>query len=239
MKNNVVAVIAAGGRGVRMGAGIPKQYIKIGGKPVVIHTLLKFLPLGFDSILLLVPNESVPFAKRMLREYSISGVDVIAGGKTRNDTILNAVSFLRQRDELDESTILVTHDSVRPFVSEKTILDSVKTCREKGICTAAIKATDTIIRGNARVTEHFDRSEMLQVQTPQTFNAMRFESLYTSLDESRKLLATDCTRLFSLAGDNVYIIEGDKENIKLTYESDLAFAEGYLMYLNGSHKHTN
>lgn len=221
-------MIAAGGRGTRMGADIPKQYIKIGGKPVVVHTLMKFLPLDFDRILLLVSKDSVSFAKNLLKEYSVSGVDVIPGGKTRNDTILNAVRFLRSNDELDESTVLVTHDSVRPFVSERVILESIKTCREKGICTAAIKATDTIVRGNGQVTELFDRSEMLQVQTPQTFNAMRFESLYASLDDDRKLLATDCTRLFSLAGDAVYIVEGDKENIKLTYKSDLAFAEGYL-----------
>lgn len=231
MKNNAVAVIAAGGIGARMGTDIPKQYIKLCGKPVVVHTLLKFLPLGLDRILLLVPGETVKFAIDMLKEYSVSGVDVIRGGQTRNETILNAVSFLRQNGELDESTILLTHDSVRPFVSERCILESIKTCREKGACTAAVKATDTVVRGNSEVLELFDRSEMLQVQTPQTFNAVRFESLYTSLDEKQKLLATDCTRLFTLAGDTVYIVTGDKENIKLTYKSDLAFAEGYLRHL--------
>lgn len=232
MKENKTAVIAAGGSGTRMGSEIPKQYIKIGGSPVIIHTLKKFLDIGFDQILVLVPESFIEYTRDLLCEYEISGVHVLAGGNSRNETILNAIDYLRQQNELNDSTILLTHDAVRPFVNKRMILKNLKVCAEKGPCTTAIFATDTIAKGKNTVEEIFDRNQMLQIQTPQTFNALRFEKIWKSLSDSEKELATDCSRLFSLAGEKVFTVSGDVANIKLTYKSDIAFAEGYLAFMN-------
>ncbi|MCD8328947.1 MAG: 2-C-methyl-D-erythritol 4-phosphate cytidylyltransferase [Ruminococcus sp.] len=231
MKNNRVAVIAAGGSGSRMGASLPKQYIKIGGEPIIIHTLRQFTACDFDRILALVPIDYVKYTTELLKEYEISGVTVISGGKTRNDTILKAISFLREQGELDASTILLTHDSVRPFVTRRIIEENLEVCTSSGTCTTAIPATDTIVMGGEEVEEIFDRSKMQLVQTPQTFKALRFEEIYSSLTDEQKELATDCTRLFTLAGEKVYTVSGDMANIKLTYQSDIAFAEGYVKWL--------
>lgn len=232
LKKNKVAVIAAGGSGTRMGADIPKQYIKIGGCPVLIHTVRHFLDVDFDRILILVPSDYEKYTCDLLCEYGISGVQVVVGGASRNETILKAIDFLRDNGELDRSTIILTHDSVRPFITQRIIQENLKTCAEKGPCTTAIPATDTIVRGKSTVTEIFDRSQMLQIQTPQTFNALRFEEIWNSLSDTEKELATDCTRLFTLAGEKVFIVKGEISNIKLTYKNDIAFAEGYLAYIN-------
>lgn len=228
LKNNKIAVIAAGGSGTRMGAMIPKQYIKIGGCPVLIHTVRHFLHGDFDNVLILVPADYEKYTCDLLCEYDISNVQVLIGGSSRNETILRAIDFLRENGELDESTIILTHDSVRPFINKQIISQNLKTCAEKGPCTTAIFATDTIAKGKNTVEEIFDRNQMLQIQTPQTFNALRFEKIWKSLSDSEKELATDCTRLFTLAGEKVFTVSGDVSNIKLTYKSDLAFAEGYL-----------
>lgn len=232
LRENKVAVIAAGGSGTRMGAEIPKQYIKIGGCPVLIHTIKNFLEVDFDRILVLVPVDYEKYTCDLLCEYGISDVNVAVGGNSRNETILKAIDFLRENDELDESTIILTHDSVRPFISKRILLDNLKTCAEKGPCTTAIPATDTIAKGNITVDKLFDRSQMLQIQTPQTFNALRFEEIWYSLSDAEKELATDCTRLFTLIGEKVFTVPGEISNIKLTYKSDIAFAEGYLAYIN-------
>ena len=231
LKHNKVAVIAAGGSGTRMGADIPKQYIKIGGCPVLIHTVRHFLDVDFDRILILVPGEYEKYTCDLLCEYGISGVQVVVGGASRNETILKAIDFLRDNGELDRSTIILTHDSVRPFINKRIIKENLKMCAEKGPCTTAVPATDTIVRGKNTVAEIFDRSQMLQIQTPQTFNALRFEEILNSLSDTEKELATDCTRLFTLAGEKVFIVEGETSNIKLTYKSDIAFAEGYLAFM--------
>lgn len=232
MKENKIAVIAAGGSGTRMGADIPKQYIKIGGCPVLIHTIKHFLDVDFDRILVLVPENYKKYTCDLLDEYGISGIHVLAGGNSRNKTILKAIDFLRENGELDKSTIILTHDSVRPFINKRIISDNLKMCIQKGPCTTAIHATDTIVMGQDTVEKIFDRSRMLQIQTPQTFNALRFEEIWHSLSDTEKELATDCTRLFTLAGEKVFTVEGEISNIKLTYKSDIAFAEGYLAYLN-------
>ncbi len=233
LKNNRVAVIAAGGSGSRMGASLPKQYIKIGGEPIIIHTLRQFTACEFDRVLVLVPIDYVKYTAELLKEYKISGVTVISGGKTRNDTILKAIGFLREQGELDESTILLTHDSVRPFVTKRMIEENLEACASLGTCTTAIPATDTIVMGGAQVEEIFDRSKMQQVQTPQAFKALRFEEIYNYLTDEQRELATDCTRLFTLAGEKVYTVLGDVANIKLTYQSDIAFAEGYVKWQRG------
>ena len=227
MKENKVAVIAAGGSGTRMGTEIPKQYIEIGGSPVIIHTIKKFTDVGFDRILVLVPESFTGYTRDLLCEYGISGVHV-----SRNETILNAIDYLSQQNELDESTILLTHDAVRPFVNKSIILENLKVCTGKGPCTTAISATDTIVKGGDTIDEIFDRKQMLQIQTPQTFKALRFLKIYNSLSTEEKELATDCSRLFTLAGEKVYTVLGDISNIKLTYKSEIAFAEGYLAYMD-------
>lgn len=232
MKENKVAVIAAGGSGTRMGTEIPKQYIEIGGSPVIIHTIKKFTDVGFDRILVLVPESFTGYTRDLLCEYGISGVHVLAGGNSRNETILNAIDYLSQQNELDESTILLTHDAVRPFVNKSIILENLKVCTGKGPCTTAISATDTIVKGGDTIDEIFDRNQMLQIQTPQTFKALRFLKIYNSLSTEEKELATDCSRLFTLAGEKVYTVLGDISNIKLTYKSEIAFAEGYLAYMD-------
>lgn len=225
MPQNSVAIIAAGGRGSRMGLDIPKQYAIISDAPVIVHTIRAFSSLSLKRILVLVPEDHLEYTKKLLSNYGVVSADVLCGGETRNDTIQNAVKFLHDQGELDDDTVLITHDSVRPFVTKRLILECIESARKNGACTAAIPAVDTIVKADSFVNGILNRSELMQVQTPQAFNAKLFEKVCASLDEQEKALATDCTRLFTLAGEKVAVVKGESFNLKLTYKTDLAIAK--------------
>lgn len=225
MPQNSVAIIAAGGRGSRMGLNIPKQYTIISNAPVIVHTIRAFSSLSLKRILVLVPEDRLEYTKKLLSDYGVAGADVLCGGKTRNDTIQNAVKFLHDQGEIDDGTVLITHDSVRPFVTKRLILECIESARKNGACTVAIPAVDTIVKADSFVNGILNRDELMQVQTPQAFNAKLFEKVCSSLDEQEKALATDCTRLFTLAGEKVAVVKGESFNLKLTYKTDLAIAK--------------
>ena len=127
---NAYAAILAGGSGTRMGnPDKPKQFLMLGSKPILVHTVEKFCVSGeFDAVLVLCPETWVQQTKDLLAKYSphyAQEVTVIAGGATRNDTVTNAVSFIEDSFPVDDDTVLVTHDAVRPFVTHRIIADNL------------------------------------------------------------------------------------------------------------------
>lgn len=226
MPKNSIVIIAAGGTGTRMGAKLPKQFIEVAGAPIIVHTLRAFEGIPFKRKLVLVPSDTVDFTEKLLREYSIEGTTVLEGGDTRNGTVQNAVKYLESKGELDSKTVLLTHDSVRPFITKRLILECIESARANSACTAAIPAVDTIVKGGSFIEGILNRDELYQVQTPQAFLAEDFIEVTGALTEGEFKNATDCTRLFTLAGKPVAIVKGEAFNIKLTYKTDLAMAEG-------------
>ncbi|ETS98740.1 2-C-methyl-D-erythritol 4-phosphate cytidylyltransferase domain protein, partial [Fusobacterium sp. CM21] len=114
----VFAVICAGGIGSRMGnAEKPKQYLNIGGKPIILHTIEKFVVNeSFEKIIVLVPESWITYTKDIINKHlkGIEKVEVIAGGTDRNSTIMNSIKYIEDNFTLDDDTIIVTHDAVRP-----------------------------------------------------------------------------------------------------------------------------
>ena len=234
--SGIYAVVLAGGVGARMGhQDKPKQYLEIGGKPILIHTLEKFyIESDFHKVIVLCPKEWIAHTKNLVRKFLPEGaekrVEVIAGGKTRNETIMNAIDHIESSGELDEDTIIVTHDSVRPFVTKRIIEENIKYAREVGACDTAMSATDTIVISddNDFISEIPDRRKMYQGQTPQTFNAVRLKELYESLSDEEKEILTDAAKIFVMKGERVHIVEGEVFNIKITYPYDLRVAEALI-----------
>lgn len=233
-KNNVFAAILAGGIGTRMGnVEKPKQYLKIGGKPIIVHTIEKFL-LNEDmqAVIVLTPKQWVNHTKDLVKKYIPSGLDihVIKGGADRNGTIMNAINFIETNFGLDDDTVIVTHDSVRPFVSHRIIADNVKFALKYGACDTVIPATDTIVcsEDNEVITEIPDRSKMYQGQTPQSFKAKKLKDMYLGLSEDEKKILTDACKIMVLKGEKVYLVEGETGNMKITYPYDLKVAEALL-----------
>lgn len=233
-KKNVFAAILAGGIGTRMGnVEKPKQYLNICGKPIIIHTIEKFvLNEDMEAIIVLTPKQWVNHTKDLVKKHipTVNNIFVIEGGADRNGTIMNAINFIETNYDLNDDTVIVTHDSVRPFVSHRIIADNVKFALEFGACDTVIPATDTIVRseGGEIITEIPDRSQMYQGQTPQSFKAKKLKDMYLGLSDEEKKILTDACKIMVLKGEKVYLVEGETSNMKITYPYDLKVAEALL-----------
>ena len=197
----IFGVVLAGGIGSRMGnVDKPKQYLLVGEKPIIIHTLERFYVQNeFEKIIVLCPEEWVSHTKNLIKKYmkDTERIVVLQGGDTRNETIMNSLRYIEKEYGLDDDTIVVTHDSVRPFVTQRIIEENIKYAKEYGACDTAVAATDTIVysKDNVLISDIPDRSKMYQGQTPQTFNALKLKNLYESLTEEEKATLTDAAKI--------------------------------------------
>lgn len=230
----IYAVIAAGGIGSRMGnMEKPKQYLKIKDKPIIVHTVEKFfINSKFRKVLILCPDQWVSYTKELLAKYLPENdkVLVLKGGDTRNETIMNAIKYIEEADGLNDETIIVTHDAVRPFVSARIIDENIEGAIRYGATDTVVPATDTIVESinGTTISSIPDRSKLYQGQTPQAFNARTLKELYYSLTEEEKNILTDACKIFSMKGHGVHMIEGEVHNIKITYPYDLRVAKALL-----------
>lgn len=232
--SNVFGVVLAGGQGTRMGnVEKPKQFMEIGGKPIIIHTIEKFvLNTEFEQVLVLSPKQWIKHTQDLIRKYipMRDRVVVIEGGATRNETIMNSIAYIEKQGKLNEDTVIVTHDSVRPFLTHRIIEENIRYAREYGACDTVIAATDTIVAStdHALITDIPDRSTMYQGQTPQSFKAQHLRELYESLTAEEKKILTDACKIMVIKGEQVHLVEGEVSNIKITYPYDLKVAEALL-----------
>ena len=226
----IAAGIVAGGSGSRMGGELPKQFLELNGKPVVVYTAEKFFfCFAIDIVIIGINPVWKDHMERLAEEYFPENdrLLIVSGGSDRNETILNIISAAEEKFAPRDEDIILTHDAVRPFVTEKMIADSINVVKNCEICTAAIPATDTIISTeNGETANGFpDRGKMRLVQTPQTFKINTFKKVYAALDEPERAAATDVCRLYHSKGYQVRIIDGDVSNIKLTYPQDYELAK--------------
>lgn len=231
----VFGVILAGGIGSRMGnVEKPKQYLKVGNKPIIIHTIEKFfVHEAFTKLLVLCPKQWVENTRNLVKKYLGDGAEhvvVLEGGTTRNETIMNSISYIEKEYGVDDDTLIVTHDSVRPFLTYRIIEENIKYGLEYGAVDTVISATDTIVESTDGkvITSVPDRKKMYQGQTPQTFKAKKLKELYLSLSEEEKEILTDASKIFVIKGEKVYLVEGEVFNIKITYPYDLRVAESLI-----------
>jgi len=227
-------VILAGGIGSRMGNNDkPKQFLLIGDKPIIIHTIEKFLVNDkFEKIIVLCPPQWMGHTQNIIKKYikDRERIVVIEGGATRNETIMNSIRYIEQTSGLDDDTIIVTHDSVRPFVTHRILDENIKFALEHGACDTVIAASDTIVESvdGAKISNIPERKNMYQGQTPQSFKAKKLKELYEGLTEEEKNILTDAAKIFVIKGEDIYLVEGEVFNIKITYPYDIRVAESLL-----------
>ena len=227
----IYGVVLAGGVGSRMGnVGKPKQYLLVGDKPILIHTLEKFyMQSEFEKVLVLCPTEWISHTKNLVRKYmkDTERIVVLEGGETRNETIMNAVRYIEEQGCLEDDTIIVTHDSVRPFVTWRILEENIQFAGKYGACDTVIPATDTIVEstGQEMITGIPNRKYMYQGQTPQSFRAKKLKDLYEALTEEEKDVLTDACKIFVLKGEPVHLVQGEVFNIKITYSYDITVAK--------------
>ncbi|MDO5125687.1 MAG: 2-C-methyl-D-erythritol 4-phosphate cytidylyltransferase [Ruminococcus sp.] len=226
----IFAGIVAGGTGTRMGADIPKQFLKIGGKPIIMCTLEKFLDFrDIDRIYLGVHPDWVDFTKELIETYYLDDkrIVIVNGGQDRNSTVFNIINSIISEYGCNDDDIILTHDGVRPFVTTEIIAENIKTAQSYNACGTFISSVDTIIRSvdGKTVSDVPFRHEMFQAQTPQSFNISRLREVYASLTDDEKSKLTDTCSIFTVKGLPVHIVKGDVLNMKITTANDLKIAD--------------
>ena len=230
----IFAAILAGGIGSRMGGtDTPKQFLTLGDKPVIIHTIEKFvINSKFDKILVLSPQSFINHTINLITEYfgENNNIVVLEGGDTRNDTVINSINFIRENFDIDDDSIIVTHDSVRPFVTHRIIEDNINAAKEFGACDTVVPATDTIVEsvGGEIINDIPVRDNFYQGQTPQSFKINKLYELINDLSDKETNILTDACKIFVLKGEEVHLVEGEITNIKITYPYDLKLANTIL-----------
>ncbi len=178
-------MIASGGIGSRMGCKIPKQFLKLGEKPILAYSIEKFLNVcEIDFLCVSTPKiwffETESLVNKYFKKFK-DKIHVVCGGETRNETILNMINYaeknLSNQSELD---FAVTHDAARPFVTEKMIRKSLEIAKTGKVCTFGEKINDTVVetKDNKMVEKFLNREKIVKIQTPQTFDMREFKRLY-------------------------------------------------------------
>ncbi|EAC7083067.1 2-C-methyl-D-erythritol 4-phosphate cytidylyltransferase [Listeria monocytogenes] len=229
----IYAQILAGGKGTRMGnVSMPKQFLPLNGKPIIVHTVEKFiLNTRFDKILISSPKEWMNHAEDNIKKYiSDDRIVVIEGGEDRNETIMNGIRFVEKKYGLTDDDIIVTHDAVRPFLTHRIIEENIDAALETGAVDTVIEALDTIVESSNHevITDIPVRDHMYQGQTPQSFNMKKVFNHYQNLTPEKKQILTDACKICLLAGDDVKLVKGEIFNIKITTPYDLKVANAII-----------
>ncbi len=219
-----IAIIAAGGRGARMGAiGRAKQFLEISGIPIIVHTLLRFESCAeVAETIVVAPADDVEAFPKFAEQFGLKKLArVVAGGKTRTQSVWRGLQSLRA----DASTVVAVHDAVRPFVTSEEIASVFREAKKSGAAILAARVVDTVKEADGKVvTRTLERSRLWHAQTPQCFRyELLFRAYSSAIEES--IEATDDSALVERLGVQVSIVEGGANNIKITTPRDLALAE--------------
>lgn len=218
-----IALLIAGGVGARMGQDIPKQFLHIQDKPVIVYTMERFQnnPL-IDGIVVVTLPSWIAFVEAYAKQFGITKLKgVVTGGETGHDSIHNGVVEIAR--QFPQDTAVMIHDAIRPMIDNDVIADNLSVYREKGNATTVIPCVEVIFKSDVPTesNEVLDRSKVWRTQTPQTF---RLDRLLWAHDEvvKRKLPSPVATcHLFSMLGETVYFSKGSEKNIKLTTMDDI------------------
>ena len=230
----IFAAILAGGTGKRIERhSIPKQFISIGGVPIILLTLRKFIDnTNIDIIYIAVHPEWTEYAENLFKQHfsknELQRIRIVSGGKERIDSFVNIMDDIIERTGLNDSDILICHDSVRPFVSEQMIDDCIKATKEAGLALTVIPTTDTMfISYNDKdfITGTLDRNSLYNGQTPSGFNLKLLHDTLNRFGNSDKSAVTGTTQLMLKAGYKIKIVTGHTSNFKITTDNDLDIAD--------------
>jgi 2-C-methyl-D-erythritol 4-phosphate cytidylyltransferase len=218
MNKERYAIIVAGGRGLRMGGELPKQFLPLCGKPVLMRTLELFEG-EVSQIILVLPEDHIPFWEELCERYHFTLPHTVAlGGETRFHSVRSGLSHLPQ------AGLVAVHDGVRPLASRALIRRSFEEAERSGAALPACPVTDSLrLRQDEGKSEAVDRSRYVAVQTPQTFDLGQLQQAY---EQAYFPLFTDDASVYEAASlGSITLIDGEETNIKLTTPRDLLLAE--------------
>lgn len=226
------AVIVAGGSGKRMGTELPKQFLALAGKPILIHTLERFL--NFDptlQLVLVLPEEHLEYWEGISRTFLtktsfFQRLETCKGGPSRTESVFNGLLCVRDRLRADEECLVAIHDGVRPFIQEGILQKAYELAEAKGASVVCVPVKSSMReRLKSGKSQAVDRSRFFHVQTPQTF---QLSSIIEAFENRPHNAFTDDASLYDNFGGHVAICEGSYDNIKITTPEDIEMGESIL-----------
>ena len=215
------AVLVAGGNGSRMNSEIPKQFLLIKNKPVLFYTIKSFVD-AFDDIqiILVVPQDFIDSTNEIIKDhFQNHNIQITSGGATRFESVKNGLKFV----SLD--SIVFVHDAVRCLIGKDLIIRCYEQAKISGTAIPAINSKDSIRIVENELNRSVNRSAVKLIQTPQVFKS---DLLLNAFDVEFNEAFTDEASVVEFAGHSVTLVEGDENNIKITYPIDLIVAEKLL-----------
>ena len=228
------AAILAGGVGNRMhSATIPKQFLTLGDRPIIIWTIQKIIrSQAFDHLYVAIHPEWKDYLRDLIDRWEINtdSMTIVSGGKERLDSIENVVDAIYDAHTVDPDDKILIHDAVRPFITDQIIQDSLRALDRHPAVVAAIPATDTMlwIENGTRVDSMPDRSKLFNGQAPDSFRLSILAKSLKELTPQQRRVITGTAKICLLDGIPIHTIPGDPVNIKLTSDSDMLIAEGLI-----------
>jgi 2-C-methyl-D-erythritol 4-phosphate cytidylyltransferase len=222
-----VAIVVAAGKGTRLGGDRPKQFLELGGIPIIVHTLRQFERCReISEVITVLPAVDTAGFQSLVQEFGLKkAVAAIAGGATRAQSVLRGLSAISAAE------IVAVHDGVRPFVTPEEIDRVVKAARETGAAILTAPVADTIKRViGSQIVETLPRAQLHRALTPQCFRLEILKEAYQAVDklEAEGVEITDDSLLVERLDVEIVAVEGSARNIKITTEEDLAWAENIL-----------
>lgn len=220
-----IAIIVAGGSGTRFGAQLPKQFLELGGKPILMRTIEAFWVNreGDIDLIVTLPADQFALWQELCERYAFAVPHrVVAGGETRWHSVKNALNTIIDTDGID---VIAVHDGVRPMVITDLIDRIFDAARHDGAAIPVVMLNDSVRQVTGDISHALDRSSLRAVQTPQAFDARLLLDAYS---QPYQPTFTDDASVVERAGHNVSLVEGDPRNLKITRPMDLALAE-YLL----------
>ena len=213
-----VVIIVAGGKGVRMNSKIPKQFLLLKNKPILIHAIENFI--HFDERILVLPHSQIGYWNKLCLENSFKiSHKIVEGGNTRFQSVKNGL------EKVDNNSVVAIHDGVRPLISKNLINTLVKEVEEGIGVIPVVPLTDSIRKIEGEYSKHIERNNLFKVQTPQCFLSSEIKEAYS---QEYSNTFTDDASVFENNKGEIKTIIGDKKNLKITTEEDLKIASHLL-----------
>ena len=216
-------IIVAGGKGLRMGSDIPKQFLPVCGLPVLMRTIRRFREYSADiNIILVLPKSQQDYWHSLCKEYQFDErYSIVDGGETRFHSVSNGLALIPD----DAEGVVGVHDGVRPFPSIDVIAGCYETARHQGAVIPVIPVVETVRHLEGDNSKTVSRDEYRLVQTPQTFDIQLLKRAYR---QQFTPMFTDDASVVEALGDTITLVEGNRENIKITTPFDLIIATAIL-----------
>lgn len=218
------AIIFAGGVGSRMGSSVPKQFLEVAEKPIIIHTLEKFAQHPeIDGIVVVCKEEFIDYCCECIARFRTGKVmNVVAGGENGQQSIYNGLQYLKAHITYERNNVVLIHDGVRPVITEELITKSIRCTEQYGNSIAVSRAIETVIKvdDEGQIVETVDRDRCRNAKAPQCFILDEILEAHNRAIVEKRLNMIDSASLMSYYGYELHTVECSSENIKITTPND-------------------